>query len=51
MNKNNIPKSLRPLTWGLKWDSLNLEEDKEDIIVNVVNEGTLDQWKWLAKLC
>jgi len=47
MNKNNIPKSLRPLTWGLKWDSLNLEEDKEDIIVNVVNEGTLDQWKWL----
>lgn len=24
-----------------------MEEDKDDIIVNTVNEGTLDQWKWI----
>jgi hypothetical protein len=47
---NNIPESLRPLLWGLKWDELNLEDDKEDIIVNVVNGGRMVDWKWLRSV-
>jgi hypothetical protein len=23
-------------------------DDREDIIVNTINEGSLDQWRWLA---
>jgi hypothetical protein len=52
-NKNltakRIPPSLRPLLWGLKWENLNLEQDAQDIIGSVVNEGNMDQWRWLVK--
>jgi hypothetical protein len=52
-NKNStderLPLSLRPLLWGLKWENLNLEQDAQDIISSVVNEGTIDQWRWLIK--
>lgn len=45
--ENNIPESLRPLLWGLKWDKLNIEDDKNDIIINIVNGGRMADWKWL----
>ena len=44
-----LPPSLKPLLWGLKWDDLNVEEDAQDIVSSVINEGTMDQWKWLVK--
>ena len=47
---NKLPESLRPLTWGLKWSQLNIDDDKEDIIVNVVNGGRLDDWRWLLSV-
>lgn len=50
MNKgkhNNIPESFRPLLWGLKWDELDINEDKVDIIISVVNGGRISDWKWL----
>lgn len=37
----------RPLLWWSKWEDVDAEEDKEDIIVSAINEGTLDHWKWL----
>lgn len=43
------PASFRPLLWSLKWDKVDVEEDKEDIIMSAVNEGTLDQWRWIIK--
>ena len=45
----SLPLSLKPLLWGLKWDDLNIEEDIQDIVSSVVNEGTLDQWRWLVE--
>lgn len=47
---NKLPESLRPLLWGLKWDDLNLKDDKEDIILGVVNGGKLADWKWLQSV-
>jgi len=44
---NTLPETLRPLLWGLAWDKINIIDDKADIILNVVNEGNIDQWKWL----
>lgn len=40
----------RPLLWSLRWNDIDVEKDKEDIIINVVNEGVLDHWRWLIKI-
>ena len=39
----------RPFLWWTKWEDLDLNEDKEDIIMSTVNEGTLDHWRWIIK--
>mgnify|MGYP001560908410 FL=1 len=44
---NKLPPSLRPLVWGLKWDELDVNEDKEDIMLGVINGGTVQDWQWL----
>lgn len=44
-----LPLSFRPLLWSFRWDSLDVEKDKEDIILNTINDGTLDQWRWLVR--
>ena len=46
-HQNKLPDFFKPLLWSLKWDSIDIDEDKEDIIVNTVNEGTLDHWRWI----
>lgn len=46
-HEDRLPDSFRPLLWGLKWDSLDIEDDKEDIIVSAINEGSLLEWRWV----
>lgn len=43
------PKMFRPILWSLRWQDVDVNGDKDDIIVNAVNEGTLDHWRWLIK--
>ncbi len=38
------------MIWWAKWEDIDIEKDKEDIIVSAVNEGTLDHWRWLLKV-
>ena len=47
--QKRLPTKFRPLLWSLRWKDVDIEDDKEDIIVNTVNEGTLDQWKWIIE--
>lgn len=47
--KKQLPTAFRPLLWSLRWKDIDVEEDKEDIIVNIINEGTLAQWRWIIK--
>ena len=44
-----LPETLRPLLWSLRWEDINLEREKEEIIVSVINDGSLEQWRWLVK--
>ena len=44
-----LPLTFKPLLWSLNWDSIDVERDKADIILNTVNDGTLDQWRWLTQ--
>lgn len=46
-DKEKLPDFFKPLLWSLKWEDLDIQEDKEDIIVAAVNEGTLDHWRWI----
>lgn len=47
--KNTLPEMFRPLLWSLRWEEIDVEEDKEDIILAAVNEGRLDHWRWLIQ--
>lgn len=46
--KTQLPISFKPLLWSLRWEDIDVEEDKHDIIINTLNEGTMEQWHWLA---
>ena len=41
---------MRPLLWGLRLDELNIRDDKDDIIVGVVNGGKIADWKWFRSV-
>lgn len=47
-NKAGVPESFKPLLWSFRFDAIDPEKDKEDIIVNTVNEGTLAHWRWIV---
>ena len=49
MTKRKLPLSFKPILWSLKWENIDVLEDKDDIIINTLNEGTLDQWRWIAR--
>lgn len=49
IEKNTLPEMFRPLLWSLRWEEIDVERDKEDIIVAAVNEGCLDHWRWIIK--
>lgn len=43
------PEMFRPLLWSFRWEDIDIQEDKEDIILNAINEGTLDHWRFLIR--
>lgn len=46
--KNILPASFRPILWSYRFDAIDPEKDKRTIIVNTINYGNLDHWKWIA---
>lgn len=47
--KQQLPASFRPLLWWLDWSALDVNKDSEDIIVSTLNEGSVDQWRWIRE--
>lgn len=45
-----LPESFRPILWSLKWEELDINNDKEDIILGAVNEGNLRHWRWIIRI-
>lgn len=39
----------RPLLWYSRWKDIDINENKEDIIVNTINDGTLKHWRWIIQ--
>lgn len=47
MNDKKLPMSFEPLFWSQNYEKLDLDLDKKTIIINTINYGDLDQWKWI----
>jgi hypothetical protein len=35
--------------WSLRWEDLNVWEDREDIVMAVFNEGRIEQIRWVLE--
>ena len=47
--KHQLPLIFKPLLWSLRWGDIDVRRDKAAIILNTINEGTLDHWRWLVQ--
>jgi len=50
LTKERPPEIFRPILWSLRWEDIDMHEDKDDIIVNTINEGNLVHWRWIIKV-
>ena len=48
-NKFGVPEAFRTLLWSFRFDAIDPEKSKEDIIVNTINDGTLAHWRWIIE--
>jgi hypothetical protein len=48
--KNKIPVNLENLFWSYDFKSLDLEKDKKLIVKQILNYGTIEDWKWLVSV-
>ena len=46
--KKLLPSKLKPLFWSYHFSDLDVEEDKQRIVINVVNYGNWQDWQWLV---
>jgi hypothetical protein len=42
-----IPQYFKPILWSYDIDKIDLESSKSTIIINTINYGNLQHWKWL----
>ena len=45
----NLPSNFKPLFWSYRFSKISPEKDKERIIINTINYGDWEHWKWLIK--
>ena len=46
-NLARLPESFRPLMWSDRFEDVDPEKHKEEIIVNTINYGNLKHWGWI----
>lgn len=48
-HRKQLPESFRPLFWSYRFEDLDLDEHRKTVIVQLVNYGTLADWRWLVR--
>lgn len=48
-NSHGLPESFRPLLWSYRFEDIDLEKHKEEIILNTINYGNMKHWHWIMK--
>jgi hypothetical protein len=49
MENLTLPETFRPLLWSYDFSRIDPLRHKKTIIVQVLNYGTLAQWRWLVE--
>ena len=49
MKQQKLPKNFKPLLWSYRFSDIDTEKNKKTIIVNTINYGNWEQWKWIIK--
>lgn len=44
-----LPDMFRPLFWSYRFEDLDPEAHKSEIIVQTINYGTLNHWRWIIE--
>lgn len=53
MKKRNLknvklPRSFKPILWSYDFKKMDLGKNKKTIIVNTINYGDLEHWRWIS---
>lgn len=48
-SKVKTPEFFRPILWSYDFNNINPQKDKKTIIVNAINYGNLNHWRWLVQ--
>ncbi len=48
-NKNNLPLFFKSVLWSYNFNLIDIEKDKKTIIVNAINYGDLEHWRWIIR--
>lgn len=46
---NALPEIFRPIMWSYNFAKIDIEKDKKIVIVNSINYGTFEHWRWLSR--
>lgn len=49
MKKQNLSPIFKPLFWSYNFSRIDPEKDKKLIIIQTVNYGNLEHWRWINK--
>lgn len=49
VKEKRLPEIFRPLLWGLKWDALDVWDDREEIVLAALNHGELEHLRWIIE--
>ena len=49
LKNKRLPEIFRPLLWSYKFNLVDADRDKHEVVVNAINYGDLPHWRWLTK--
>ncbi len=44
-----LPDIFRPILWSYAFEDMDVQKNKSTIIVQAINYGTLEHWKWVTR--
>ncbi len=42
-----LPEMFRPILWSYRFEKIDVDRHKGEIIVNTINYGNLKHWRWI----
>jgi hypothetical protein len=49
LKAGRLPDSFRPLFWSYRFDELELNKDEKTVVTQLINYGSLTEWRWLIR--